>query len=100
MKPALQVGAYISVDKVPEDCFVYLREIPGEERILVALNFSSREQELALPELGSGYLAISTFMDRTAETDLTRLSLRGDEGVVIVLGSKKNLMSDPIERME
>lgn len=87
MTAALQVGAYIPVDGVPEDCFVYLREITNEDRVLVALNFSSQVQMLELADFGAGKLVVTTYMDHTGAIDLSRLSLRGDEGIVVKMQS-------------
>ena len=89
MTPALQVGAYIPINGVPENCFVYLREISDEERVLVALNFSSQVQVLNLVGLRKGKLVITTYMDHTGPVDLSRLSLRGDEGIVVDLQPEK-----------
>jgi alpha-glucosidase len=87
MTAALQVGAYIPIDGVPEDCFVYLREISDDDRVLVALNFSSQVQMLDLADFGKGKLVVTTYMDHTGPIDLSRLSLRGDEGIVVELKS-------------
>lgn len=89
MTPTLQVGAYVPINGVPENCFVYLREITGGDRVLVALNFSSRVQVLNLADLGKGNLVITTYMDHVGPVDLSRLSLRGDEGIVVDLQPEK-----------
>ncbi|MEJ2351011.1 MAG: DUF3459 domain-containing protein [Anaerolineales bacterium] len=83
--PVLQRGDYQPVDPPPTNCFVYLRHIEGLDRLLVALNFSSDDVHLNLPQYGSGNLVISTHLDRTESVDLSNLLLRGDEGVVIEL---------------
>lgn len=82
--PTLQWGSYRALDAGTADCFVFLRQT-GEQRVLVALNFSSQEQKLSLPELGSGEIVVSTSMDREGEVNLTDFSLRGSEGLVIRL---------------
>jgi alpha-glucosidase len=82
MSPALLSGRYRAVDKVPTDCFVYLREHTGQ-RMLVALNFSADEHRLSLPDLGVGQSVVSTHLDREGATDLTTLHLRGHEGIII-----------------
>ncbi|MEJ2302819.1 MAG: alpha-amylase family glycosyl hydrolase [Anaerolineales bacterium] len=83
--PVLQRGDYQPVDPPPTNCFVYLRHIEGLDRLLVALNFSSDDVHLNLPQYGPGNLVISTHLDRTESVDLSNLLLRGDEGVVIEL---------------
>src|SRR5690606_36473559 len=80
--PALQTGAYRSLDDVPADCFAYLRETETE-RVLVILNFSGTEQRVALPE--NGRIALSTVLDRDDEAVHGTLALRGHEGVVMRL---------------
>ena len=57
----------------------------GDERVLVALNFSSKEQKLNLPEVGTGRIALSTALDREGEVDLADFNLRGNEGCIIEL---------------
>lgn len=83
--PVLQRGDYQPVDPTPADCFVYLRHIKGVKRMLVALNFSSEEVHLNLPQFGTGELVISTHLDRAESVDMSNLLLRGDEGAVIEL---------------
>lgn len=82
---ALQVGDYFPLDSVPKDCFVYLRAGPDGLRVLVALNFSSKDLELHLGELGRGKLVLSTHLDRDGAIDLSSFALRGDEGIVVEL---------------
>ena len=53
--PALSVGSYRPLDAAPEGCFLFVRD----ERVLVALNFSTREVQMHLPE---GELLVSTSM--------------------------------------
>ena len=86
--PALQWGSYRSLDpestEAQENCFVFERQA-GDQRVLVALNFSSKEQKLRLPELGTGRIALSTALDREGEVDLADFNLRGNEGCIIEL---------------
>ncbi len=83
--PALQHGDYQPVDPTPPERFVYLRHILGQRPILVALNFSSQEQHLRLPQYGTGKLAISSRLDRSGAIDLSNLKLRSDEGIIVEL---------------
>jgi alpha-glucosidase len=82
---ALNRGSYRSLDNVPTDCFVYLREYEGQ-KLLIALNFSEHEQQLTLPELGEGRLVLSTQAKSASTIDLINLTLDGAEGVIIELG--------------
>jgi alpha-glucosidase len=83
--PVLQRGDYQPVDPTPANCFAYRRHIEGLDRLLVALNFSSDEVRLNLPQFGIGKLVISTHLDRAERVDMSNLLLRGDEGVIIEL---------------
>jgi alpha-glucosidase len=80
--PALQWGSYQPVDGVPDDCFVYQRQA-GDQRVLVALNFSDCDQRIAVA--GQGRVVISTLMDRAGTIHLANFVLRGDEGIVVEL---------------
>jgi hypothetical protein len=53
--------------------------------MLVALNFSSDDIRLNLPDLKAGRLILSTYMDRSEQINLGELTLRGVEGVLIEL---------------
>ena len=78
--PALQWGSYQAVDGVPEACYVFVRQA-DDQRVLVALNFSDQEQRVALPQWGRGKIVLSTHLDRQEIVALSRLVLRGSEGV-------------------
>jgi alpha-glucosidase len=80
--PALSVGQYRRIEKMPDDCFVYIRH-SAEQCMLVALNFSSSEHMLNLPEGMRGIIRVSTHADRDGEKVAGRLRLRGDEGCVL-----------------
>lgn len=82
--PALQRGSYRALNDVPEDCYVFLRETEAH-RVLIALNFSDREQRTLLPDLGDGTLLASTHMDREGKVSLADLLLRGNEGLLVEL---------------
>lgn len=79
----LQVGAYRSLDGMPNDCFVYLR-YDGQITYLIALNFSAAEQQLRLPN-GQGNICLSTALERTGVVDLATLRLRPNEGCVVTV---------------
>ena len=83
--PALSLGSYRTAETGDPDVYAYLREHDGD-RLLVALNFGTRELTLDLSALAStGEVLISTEMDRQEEARLDRLELRANEGVVIRL---------------
>jgi alpha-glucosidase len=82
--PALSLGSYAPIAGIPEDCFVYVRQ-SGKQRRLIALNFSGSEQHIHLPAMDSGFICISTQLDREEPVDLASLRLRSDEGCVIEL---------------
>lgn len=82
--PALNVGDYRSLNDVPSDCFVYLREAQ-KQRYLIALNFSDQAQTLTLPQWGKAQIVLSTHLDREEAVDLANLNLRAAEGLVIEL---------------
>jgi len=82
--PVLQHGDYQPQDGVPHECYVYVRFL-ADQRILVAVNFSSQEQRLVLPTLVGSTVALSTHLDRAETLCKGELALRGDEGVILEL---------------
>ena len=87
--PVLQLGSYQQLETSAEDCFGYVRELK-DQKILVLLNFSDQPQHVSIPELGTGKIALSTYVlstyvDRSEEVVLEKLSLRSNEGLVIHL---------------
>ncbi|GCE16235.1 alpha-amylase family glycosyl hydrolase [Dictyobacter kobayashii] len=80
--PALTIGSYTSVDGMPEECFVYVREQEGK-RYLIALNCSAEEQKLSLAHIKQGNILLSTLLDRNSQVDLNSFSLRANEGCLI-----------------
>lgn len=79
---ALTLGSYVPIEGVPEECFLYVRQL-GRQRRLIALNFSSSGQQIQLSEMGSGRVLVSTHLDREEPVDLASFYLRADEGCVI-----------------
>lgn len=80
--PALSIGSYQDVLKDSETCFAYLREAE-DEQYLIALNFTNCEQRLILE--GQGKILLSTHLDRGETVDLSTVTLRPDEGLIIRL---------------
>ncbi len=77
---ALHAGAWRRL-VAPEKTLAYERHF-GDERIFVALNLDAAAALVQLP--ASGRLLVSTQGDRRDETTGVAVSLRGDEGVVIL----------------
>jgi alpha-glucosidase len=88
ISPAPKVGSYRSFDPKSEEaqknCFIYERKA-DTEHLLVALNFSGKEQRIELPLSGIGKILISTAMDRIGEVNLSDFSLQPNEGRLIFL---------------
>ena len=84
--PALHGGGYRSLPDAPGGCYAYLRTA-GDERLLVALNFTGQALEYQVGERERGRLELSTDPDRPAgeELSLRPLRLGPDEGVVVHL---------------
>jgi len=86
--PALLWGDYKSHDlesqETQQNCFVFERRA-GDQRLLVALNFSGQDQTLSLPGFGKGKVVLSTILDREEEVDLSGFTLRANEGCIIAL---------------
>jgi alpha-glucosidase len=84
--PALHEGDYRSLPDAPGGCYAYLRT-SGDERLLVALNFTGQPLEYQVDRPGQGRLELSTDPGRAAggEIGLAPLRLGPDEGVVVRL---------------
>lgn len=82
--PALQLGTYRSLD-TPAGVYAYLREHP-DEALLVALNLTHEEHELALPAAAEGArLLLSTDRQRESSQISAHLDLQPLEGTVLSL---------------
>jgi alpha-glucosidase len=83
--PALSVGDYASVAADDHHAYAYLRT-HGDQRLLVALNFGGEPLRLDLSAAGAaGTVVACTYMDHAGPVDLTALTLRSYEGVVIAI---------------
>jgi alpha-glucosidase len=83
---SLHGGSYQPLEAGSHDCFVYLREA-GEERHIIALNFSAEAQEVNIPGFGGmAQIVLSSHLDRTGSTQLEQLSLRPFEGILLKPG--------------
>lgn len=82
--PALHGGTHRTLRAgVPDDCFAFVRQ-SGDERYLVAVNFTDSERIIDAPEAQGGRLVISTGMDRD-EVIAGSLILRPHEAVLVRL---------------
>ena len=79
--PALVEGSYREFDGAPEDCLVFHRDT-ATQHIVVALNFSAEPRRIDLPD---GEILLSTIDDRAAEFVESPLTLRPNEGVIVML---------------
>lgn len=81
--PALATGSYRSLDAADPAVFAYLREDAGA-RLLVVLNLGAEPHTCALPDPGgTATILLSTRMDRQGTAELSALSLRPDEGLLL-----------------
>jgi alpha-glucosidase len=83
---ALRGGDYRSLADAPDGCYAYLRTA-GDERLLVALNFTGQplEYEVGGPEAGRLELATDPGRAPGEPVGLRPLRLGPDEGVVVRL---------------
>ena len=80
--PALNVGSYAPLDGRPAGVYAYVRQ-HGDQRVLVALNFTGESKTLDAP--GTGRVLLNTHLDHDGGPTAATLTLRPDEGVVIAL---------------
>jgi alpha-glucosidase len=79
--PALHEGDYRSFD-APPGVFLYARS-QGDERYLIALNFTAHPLACPPPEsVSRATVRLSTYLDREGETLEGQIELRADEGLV------------------
>jgi alpha-glucosidase len=84
LMPALRAGTYVAVGN-DDRIHAYVREHDGE-RALVALDLSNGGGTIDLSSVASrGQVLVGTHADRAAEVDLSALTLRPGEGVVVAL---------------
>lgn len=80
---ALQTGDYLSVPESPDGCYLYKRQ-NTDECFLIAINFTSQEQILDLPDLQGGKLLLSSFPGSEAKT-VTPFTLQPNESILVLL---------------
>lgn len=82
-EPALNIGAYRSVDAGADEVFAYLRSHQASA-FLVVLNFGAQPRRLNLAGLAPrAEIALATGMARRGEVDLAELDLAANEGLVL-----------------
>jgi alpha-glucosidase len=82
--PALSVGTYEPII-ASGDVLAYVRAYAGQ-RLLVMLNLGSQPQQLELSSAPlQGWIALSTHLDRAGERVGGAISLRADEGAIILV---------------
>jgi alpha-glucosidase len=84
--PALREGEYRSLPDAPGGCYAYLRA-GGDERLLVALNFTGQPLEYEFEGAEEGRLEVATDPTRPSgePVPLRPLRLGPDEGVIVRL---------------
>ncbi len=85
VSPALSLGSYQSIEQANVNCFVYLR-LHEDQRYLVILNFSPEDQLVTVESHRRGNIVLSTSMDREGLIDLSEVHMRGNEGLLIIMG--------------
>ncbi len=85
---ALARGGYVPHYR-SEDVVAFVREGERQRRI-VALNFTSKPQRLALESDSTGQVMLSTHMDRS-EAVTGVLALRADEGVIVAVDERRRV---------
>jgi glycosidase len=81
--PTLQMGDYQTMEAQPEDCFLYRRTLKDHPTMFIALNFSVNEQRIKHKDQGYARIILSSHMNRRGKVDLSGLTLRPNEGVII-----------------
>jgi alpha-glucosidase len=82
--PALSVGSYVGLE-AHGDVLAYMRTYAGQ-RCLVVLNLAPHPQVFESPQKTfHGHIVLSTHVDRADETVHGTITLRGDEGVILML---------------
>jgi alpha-glucosidase len=81
---ALSVGQYVPM-RTENEIFAFERRY-GSDRLLVALNFGQKVQEVILPaDAGQARVLVSTCLDGHHDVIGSHLALRPDEGVLVRL---------------
>jgi alpha-glucosidase len=82
--PALAVGAY-TVVAAHGEVLVYMRTHAGR-RFLVVLNLGPQPDTFASDQVQlQGHVVLSTYLDRADEAVHRVITLRGNEGVIVML---------------
>jgi len=79
--PALRSGRYRPLDAVPDDCFVFARDLAGE-RVIVGVNFSSAPRTVDLPGV-AGRVTVSTHRAAEGRAVAGTITLHPGEAAVL-----------------
>jgi alpha-glucosidase len=82
-EPVLASGRYATV-LMRSEIMAYMRS-DASRRLMIVLNFSARAQICSVPRAAGGRILVSTYRDRDNEIVSARISLSGNEGLVIAL---------------
>jgi alpha-glucosidase len=82
--PALMHGSYMTLPVFTSDVLAYLRT-EGQENILIAMNFSSKDKAVNLTSNSQSaqHVLLSTYNDRHDDVSVNPLKLRPYEGLMI-----------------
>jgi alpha-glucosidase len=83
--PALAIGGYLGLIATG-NVLAYVRHTP-DERLLIALNLGADACELPFAALGPGCMLLSTHSDGGYKMTMDGISLRGNEGVIVILSA-------------
>ena len=86
--PALQVGSFSQFEEADSRCYAFSRSLAGFPETYVLLNLSKDQLTINLGLPGKGTIKASTRMDRQEPADLSHLTLRGYEGIIVESTSK------------
>lgn len=81
VKPLLN-GEYVPVEFINDEVYGFIREYKNE-KALVLVNFSDKEQAVKTPE-GKWQVLLSTYMDTENEL-VNKINLRPSEGLILVM---------------
>lgn len=79
---ALNNGIYYPIPDLPDDMIAYVRQY-NDQRFAVILNFEDQERTININGLKNANIILSTGLDRNENTDLSALTLRPYEGLLV-----------------
>jgi alpha-glucosidase len=79
---ALNQGLFYPINDLPPGIIAYSRQF-NDQRFVIVLNFTEDAREMSVTGFEVGHVILSTLLDRDENSDLTALTLRPYEGVLI-----------------